>query len=375
MIKKAFVLALVLLGCFFPQEVLAEDTTIESVVDMFNISEIDGELQSIGEEYGMEKFSLRDSVLKMVTGEYDFSFSEIVKAVLGIIAGQAKDVIYMMRRIIILILLSAVLETMSSSFSSEGVSKLGQYICSAVLIITIMQSFSYASGTSSKAVDKIADTSNTLQPLYMLIMTAEGKAAKMSAAVPVLYASTSLLNRIVQNIVIPGILFAALITFINSISEKDILMELAELMSFLCKWSVRICAGAFVFIMSVIRIGVPDVAVIAEKTIKTAAGAVPVVGSLMSSAAETAAALTTSTGNAVTAAIMIFIVIMSIMPVIRLAAIMVIYKFTAAVTEPIAPKRIVKCIGRAADYTAILTGVVFTAEIMFITSTAIMLTV
>ena len=117
MIKKAFVLALVLLGCFFPQEVLAEDTTIESVVDMFNISEIDVELQSIGEEYGMEKFSLRDSVLKMVTGEYDFSFSEIVKAVLGIIAGQAKDVIYMMRRIIILILLSAVLETMSSSFS------------------------------------------------------------------------------------------------------------------------------------------------------------------------------------------------------------------------------------------------------------------
>lgn len=375
MIKKAFVLALVLLGCFFPQEVLAEDTTIESVVDMFNISEIDVELQSIGEEYGMEKFSLRDSVLKMVTGEYDFSFSEIVKAVLEIIAGQAKDVIYMMRRIIILILLSAVLETMSSSFSSEGVSKLGQYICSAVLIITIMQSFSYASGTASKAVDKIADTSNTLQPLYMLIMTAEGKAAKMSAAVPVLYASTSLLNRIVQNIVIPGILFAALITFINSISEKDILMELAELMSFLCKWSVRICAGAFVFIMSVIRIGVPDVAVIAGKTIKTAAGAVPVVGSLMSSAAETAAALTTSTGNAVTAAIMIFIVIMSIMPVIRLAAIMVIYKFTAAVTEPIAPKRIVKCIGRAADYTAILTGVVFTAEIMFITSTAIMLTV
>ena len=72
---------------------------------------------------------------------------------------------------------------------------------------------------------------------------------------------------------------------------------------------------------------------------------------------------------------MIFIVIMSIMPVIRLAAIMVIYKFTAAVTEPIAPKHIVKCIGRAADYTAILTGVVFTAEIMFITSTAIMLTV
>ncbi|MFR3044136.1 MAG: hypothetical protein ACLTM8_00005, partial [Veillonella parvula] len=52
----------------------------------------------------------------------------------------------------------------------------------------------------------------------------------------------------------------------------DILMELAELMSFLCKWSVRICAGAFVFIMSVISDRASDVAVIAGKTIKTAAG-------------------------------------------------------------------------------------------------------
>ena len=95
----------------------------------------------------------------------------------------------------------------------------------------------------------------------------------------------------------------------------------------------------------------------------------------MASAAETAAALTSSMGNSITAAVMIFIVLMSIMPVIRLAVIMLIYKLTAAITEPIAPKRIVKCITRAADYTAILTGIVFTAEIMFITVTALMLAV
>ena len=298
-----------------------------------------------------------------------------MKTVLRLAAGQAADVLYIMRRIMILILLSAILETLSSSFSSEGVSKLGQYICSAVLVITVMQSFSYASQTALKAVENITETSNTLQPLYMLIMTANGKAAKMTAAVPVLYASASVLNYIVKRLVIPGILFAALITFINSMSERDMLMELAELMSCLCKWGVKVCAGAFVFIMSLIKIGVPDVAVIAGRSIKTAAEAVPVVGSLMASAAETAAALTSSMGNSITAAVMIFIVLMSIMPVIRLAVIMLIYKLTAAITEPIAPKRIVKCITRAADYTAILTGIVFTAEIMFITVTALMLAV
>ena len=38
-------------------------------------------------------------------------------------------------------------------------------------------------------------------------------------------------------------------------------------------------------------------------------------------------------------------------------------------------KRQVKSISKAADYTAVLTGVVFTAEIMFITVTALMLAV
>ncbi len=299
----------------------------------------------------------------------------MLKTLIRLAAGQAADVLYIMRRIIILVLLTSVLETLSSSFSSEGVSKLGQYVCSAVLVITVMQSFSYASQTVTAAVSTIAQTANTLQPLYMVIMTATGKAAKMTAAVPILYASTAVLNYAVEKIVVPGILFAALITFINSISERDILMEFAKLLSCLSKWSVRLLAGAFMFIMSLIKIGVPDTAIIAGKSIKTAAEAVPVAGPLVSSAAETAAAVTASMGNSITAAIMIFIVAVSIMPVIRLSVIMLIYRLTAALTEPIAPKRIVKCIGQAAEYTAILTGVVFTAEIMFITATALMLAV
>ncbi len=375
MTKRITLLLLLMLPLIFCRTAYASETTIESVADMFGLNEADGGLRSIGEEYGMENFSLRDTALKLVTGEFDFSFSGLLKVIFRLAAGQAADVLYIMRRIIILVLLTSVLETLSSSFSSEGVSRLGQYICSAVLVITIMQSFSYASRTAADAVDNIARTAETLQPLYMLIMTASGKAAKMPAAVPVLYASTSILNYAVGKIVVPGILFAALITFINSISERDILMEFAKLLSFICKWSVKVCAGVFVFIMSLIKIGVPDIAVIAGRSIKTAAEAVPVAGSLMASAAETAAAVTRSMGNSITAAVMLFIVLISIMPVVRLAVIMLIYRLTAALTEPIAPKRIVKCVGQAADYTAILTGVVFTAEIMFITVTALMLAV
>ncbi len=373
MMKRVITIALLLTLYILPQSAMANDTTIESVADMFNLDTADEELNRISAEYGLDDFNLKYTALEIVGGQYNF-FDVFIKLV-HIAIGQAADVLYLMRRIIILILLSAVLEPLSSSFSSGRVSKLGQYICSAVLVITVMQSFSFASSTAVSAVENITKASETLQPLYMLIMTAGGRITKMTAAVPVLYTAAGILNYIVKKIVVPGILFAALITFINSMAEKDMLMELAGLMSCICKWSVRVCAGVFIFAMSLIKIGVPDVAVIAGKSIKTAAEAVPVVGSLMSSAAETAAAITKAMGNSITAAIMVFIIFISIMPVIRLAVIMLIYKLAAALTEPIASKRTIKCISLAADYTGILTGVVFTAEIMFITVTALMLSV
>lgn len=376
MIKKIFTMLIVVCAIIMiPQTTYAAETTIENVADMFDLSETDDKLKGIAEDSGLDNFSFKDTVLKLVTGEDDFNFSDVLKSFLRTAAGGMADVLYIMKRVILLILLSAVLETLTSSFTSSGVSKLGEYICSAVLIITIMQSFYYSAQTASTAISNITDTTKTLQPLYMIIMTSTGKAATMSIAVPILYSATAVITFGVQKFIIPGIVFAALITFINSLSERDMLMELADLMSFLCKWGVKICAGLFVFVMSLIKIGVPNTALIAGKSIKTAVEAVPVVGSLMSSAAETAALLTTSMGNSIAAAAMLFIALISIVPVIRLVIIMIIYKLAAALTQPVASKRIVKCLDRAADYAGILTGLVFTTEIMFITVTAIMLAV
>lgn len=376
MIKKILAMLIIVFAvAAFPAETYAAETTIENVADMFELSEADENLKDIAKDSGLGDFSLKDMVLKMVTGEEDFHFTDILKSFLKTAAGGTADVLHIMKRVILLILLSAVLETLTSSFKSSGASKLGEYVCSAVLIITIMQSFYYSAQTAFKAISNMTETTQTLQPLYMLIMTATGKATTMSIAVPILYSVTSLITFGVQKVIIPGIIFAALITFINSLSERDMMMEMADLMSFMCKWGVKICAGLFVFVMSLIKIGVPNSAIIAGKSIKTAVEAVPVVGSLMSSAAETAAMLTTSMGNSIAVAVMVFIALISIVPVIRLAMIMLIYKLTAALTQPVASKRIVKCLDRAADYAGILTGLVFTIEIMFITVTALMLAV
>ncbi len=66
MIKRTAVILLLIL-MVMPIQAHAE-TTIDSVADMFGLTKADSGLKSIGEEYGMEDFSLRDTAVKIVTG-------------------------------------------------------------------------------------------------------------------------------------------------------------------------------------------------------------------------------------------------------------------------------------------------------------------
>ena len=141
MIKKAVLAAVMICFILFPQMAYAEEMTVEEAVELYQINEADSELREIRRKNGLDDFSLKDTVMEMLSGDYSFSFSELAEKVIQLIAGEAADVIYIMKKIVIIVLLAAMLETLSSSFASEGVSKLGQYICTAVIIVTVMQSF------------------------------------------------------------------------------------------------------------------------------------------------------------------------------------------------------------------------------------------
>ena len=188
MIKKAAVILLSIM-IFLPFEAKAGDLTVEDAVELYRIDEADEALKGLGEA---EDFSLKETVLDMLGGEWEFSLSGIVQR----IAREAAEVIYIMKKVILLVLLSAILEALSSSFMTAGVGKLGQHICTAVMIATVIRSFSFAAEAAESAVDTINGISTTLQPLYMLIMTSNGRAAEMTVAVPVLYASAAVINSV-----------------------------------------------------------------------------------------------------------------------------------------------------------------------------------
>ena len=84
----------------------------------------------------------------------------------------------------------------------------------------------------------------------------------------------------------------------------------------------------------------------------------------MGGAVDTAAAVAGTIRSGTLAAAVIFLILVCIPLVVKLVAMTLIFKLTAAAVE---------CIGSAGDYTALLLGVVFLVEVMFLFSSVLLL--
>ena len=129
----------------------------------------------------------------------------------------------------------------------------------------------------------------------------------------------------------------------------------------------------FMAIVSLQRIGTPEVSRIVGKTTKAVVGSVPVVGDAMTGAVEVAAMLAGTVKNGLAVVAVIFIVLISLIPIIKLVAMSFIYKVAAAIIQPISDTRIVKCLNSAGNFIFLLLGALFMVEVMFIFSVIILL--
>ena len=101
-------------------------------------------------------------------------------------------------------------------------------------------------------------------------------------------------------------------------------------------------------------------------------GAVPVVGDVFGGALDTAAAMTGAVKSSYLIGVIVVIGIACIIPIIKVFAVMVMFKVMAAVTEPIGERRFIKCINSAGDNIGLMLSTLFTAMVMFMFASIIL---
>jgi stage III sporulation protein AE len=155
--------------------------------------------------------------------------------------------------------------------------------------------------------------------------------------------------------------------------DRAIVGKLSELFAFIASWEMRLCAFLFVGGLALGRMGAGSASAAVGKGVKLAVGSVPVVGNLFENSLETVAGCITALKGSTAVAIILVVAIAAGVKLIKLCVVMLLYKLTAAVTEPMGNKKITEMLSCTSEGIRLLIGAYFTIAIMFVTAVSVML--
>lgn len=313
-------------------------------------------------------FSFYDLFSKMMSGDISLNPTDILNYIISHIFSEVFLNMALIRNLVVITILSALLTTISSSFKNNEASKLAFYACYIAIITILFNSFYLSYLVVIEIVDSIYNYTIASTPLITSAILLSGNPSFLAGFNPMLFFFTQTVIVLVKTVLLPFILCIASLDIINKITDKDILSNFTKTGRQVITWSLKTLSALFMSVLAIIRVVAPITDGIINKTAKTTISFVPVVGSSLSNAYDTAIYIGKSTKNGAMVALLIALIMYIGVYIIKLTSFLVVYKAVAIIIEPVSDKKISKVINLVGDYVGYFIGASFFVCSMFVFS-------
>lgn len=286
---------------------------------------------------------------------------EMLQYLLGEVMVQSR----LLGQIILLSVLCALLHNLADSLSRPA-TDFGFIVAYMVIIFLGLQSFSIATDIGRNTLTNMSSFMLALLPLLSTMLAAVGAISSAALFHPLLITMVTLVVNLIEQIVFPLLFFAAVLGVVGRIVVEFPLSRIAELFRQGATTALGLFFTLFLGVM-VIRGAIAPVADgVALRTTKFLAGSfIPVVGGMMADAMEVVLGGSLLIKNAIGVFGMATLLIMLAFPLLKILALVIIYKVATALVQPISDTRLVDALGTMAQTLTMLMAAVATAALMF----------
>ena len=269
-------------------------------------------------------------------------------------------------KLVILAIICAVLQNLTSAFDRSSTGQLSYMVTYLVLVVLAIGSFTLAVDAGREVVDRMVTFMQAILPVLLTLLVAVGGITAAAIYQPVLFVSIALIATLIRNVVLPLILFSAILVLVSHLSPKFKVSNLAGL--------IRTVAMSIMGVMSTVFLGVLSLQGVAGavgdsvvlRTAKFATDAfVPVVGGMFSDALEAIVSSSLLIKNAVGIAGVVVILSIMLMPLLKIFCVAIIYKLAGALIQPVEDGQMVNCLNDLGNSLMLVFGVVATAGLLF----------
>lgn len=355
----------------YAEQEIDKDTIINQQVQSDEIQIIENELDEYSKgdiQEIIQGYNPNNIMADVAKGNFDFSLTGILNNALKYLFKEVYTNIHILIKLVVVVILCSLLRNLQASFLGESVGELAFYACYIVIVSILIVSFNTVMTLGIDIIDNMVSFMYATIPILITLLVSGGNITSGGVFQPILIMIVEIAATIIRNVFIPLVFLSTILVIINNISDKINISKLAGFLKQATMWAMGLIMTVFIAVVTLQGSMGAVVDGIASKTAKFAIGFIPVVGGYLADAADTVIGCTLLIKNAAGIAVMIGIVVICVVPLLKIIALVVIYKITCALVEPISEIRITNCINEIANSVAFIFGIVVTVTFMFLIS-------
>jgi stage III sporulation protein AE len=319
---------------------------VHSQLESLNMDELTGFWEDIMNEYGgFLPESQKGSLYDFIKGEKEFSLKEWLSGILKFVFQELIANGRLLGSLVLLTVLSMFLQSLQNAFESGTISKMAYAVVFMVLVIIALNSFHVAVSYAMDAIHTMTSFIMALIPLLLALIAASGGLVSAAFFHPVILFLMNISGVFIQNIILPLLFLATLLSVVSTLSDQYKVTQLANLLR---NGSIALLGLFFTIFLGVISVQGASAAVTDGITIRTAkfltGNFIPIIGRMFTDAADTVLSASVILKNSVGIAGVAILLIIVAFPALKILIIALIYKFSAAILQPLGGGPIIKCL-------------------------------
>lgn len=345
---------------------------IQQQTDTGDIKQIEDQLKKYSSDDAtslLDGYDPRSLIKDASTGKFELSVKGIANNVLKFLFKELYQNLGLLVKIVVLVILCALLKNLQNSFMSESVGEAAFFVCYIVIVSVLLVSFSTAMSMGMEIIDSMVGFMYATVPVLITLLVTGGNITSGGIFQPIMLMVVEVSATVIKNFFMPLIFLSAILSIVNNISDKIQLSRLTSLIRQITGWTLGAILTVFIAVVSLQGSMGAVVDGVTSKAAKFAIGAfIPIVGKTLSDAADTVIGCTLLIKNAAGIAVMIGVIAICIVPLLKILALVVLYKAASALLEPISEKRITNCINDVAGSMIYIFSLSASVAFMFLIS-------
>ena len=306
----------------------------------------------------------------LLQGNSDEAGKVVIEQIEQELLGELQQEKELVIQLIVIAMIAAIFSNLSGSFQNGIIGQTGGYVTYLLSIMLLCRGYFSMVGIAKEIMQLLLDSTRTLIPVYMLSISAAGGVSSSFAYYEMLLIGISMVEQGILSLVLPMIDGTVMLMFMNQLAKEDRFSKIAELLKLICNWVLKAIAGIVISMNLLKGLIHPSIDITKLGAIRRGIAMLPG-GKSISSFAEIVIGSGELIKNCIGVGGMLFLVAVVGAPICKLILIVLLYRVTAALLQPVTDKQMLQGIYSVSEGGSLLVSCVMTSTVLVLVSIAV----